>query len=78
MESMNIFTICPHGSAPNLCPQCLIGPRPEYEWKSGPSRPFKCPCCDGWGKRQAGLTVGTAIQYETCHACLGTGLVWGL
>lgn len=31
------------------------------------SIPYKCPVCDGSGK----------YKRKTCHACGGTGLVWG-
>lgn len=40
-------------------------------------RPYKCPCCDGYGKRQVIRQMMTAIIYEPCHACAGTGVVWG-
>ena len=41
--------------------------------------PYKCPCCDGWGKRidpeaMSGRTVYPKI---TCSSCSGTGIVWG-
>lgn len=40
-------------------------------------RPYKCPCCDGYGKRQVIRPMMTAIIFEPCQACAGTGVVWG-
>ena len=39
-------------------------------------RPWKCPVCNGSGKV---LPVGSAttITEYVCHACKGTGIVWG-
>lgn len=41
--------------------------------------PFKCPCCDGHGKRATvvGMYSGTAAEYSECVSCGGTGVVWG-
>ncbi len=38
--------------------------------------PYKCPVCDGIGKRiyYPDCTINT--QTVTCHACGGTGIVW--
>lgn len=38
-------------------------------------RPYKCPCCDGYGKRE-GRRVAKII-FEPCCTCDGTGVVWG-
>lgn len=40
-------------------------------------RPYKCPCCDGYGRRQVIRQMMTAIIYEPCQSCAGTGVVWG-
>ena len=40
-------------------------------------RPYQCPCCDGYGKRQVIRQMMTAIIYEPCQSCAGTGVVWG-
>ena len=40
-------------------------------------RPYKCPCCDGYGKRQVIRQMMTAIIYEPCQSCAGTGVVGG-
>lgn len=39
-------------------------------------QPHKCPCCDGYGRREVAQAMGTTIRYEQCHACKGTGIVW--
>jgi hypothetical protein len=38
--------------------------------------PFKCPCCDGWGRRYDPGPVATAINVVACVACNGTGIIW--
>ena len=47
--------------------------------------PYKCPCCDGWGKRLSGPSsyvedTGTVMistgGFVSCPACNGSGLVW--
>lgn len=40
-------------------------------------RPYKCPCCDGYGKRQVIRAMMTNINFEPCGSCGGTGVVWG-
>lgn len=40
-------------------------------------RPYQCPCCDGYGKRQLIRPMMTNIVFEPCHSCAGTGVVWG-
>ena len=39
--------------------------------------PYKCPCCDGWGKRQEVRSADTEAYREVaCPSCGGTGVVW--
>ncbi len=38
--------------------------------------PYKCPCCDGWGKRQVPVYGYNEYEERVCLACNGTGLVW--
>ena len=37
--------------------------------------PYKCPCCDGWGKRSKTNAEGN-WKDTVCSSCDGTGLVW--
>jgi len=38
--------------------------------------PYRCPCCDGWGKRdRPDAYTSTAIEKIPCLPCSGTGLV---
>lgn len=42
-------------------------------------KPYKCPCCDGWGKREIPLTgLGTSATPEKtdCPSCKGRGVIW--
>lgn len=44
---------------------------------SPPALPYKCPCCDGWGRRPNWRAVGTAADESIyCNACSGTGVLW--
>lgn len=44
------------------------------------TQPFKCPACDGQGKRvlPPAYSGGTCVSMteSPCHACNGTGIVW--
>lgn len=40
-------------------------------------RPYKCPCCNGYGKRQIIRSMMTNIIYAPCYSCGGQGVVWG-
>ena len=35
----------------------------------------KCPCCDGWGKRQT--IAANQPVWVSCTACDGDGVVYG-
>jgi len=41
-------------------------------------RPWKCPACDGWGRRAYfhGISEEMKKQLNCCGACDGTGIVW--
>lgn len=39
--------------------------------------PHKCPVCEGTGQAPAGLGVDNGTGTVTCHACGGTGIIWG-
>jgi len=41
-------------------------------------RPWKCPGCDGWGKRVyiPGMGKDNKAMLEICVACKGSGVVW--
>ena len=39
--------------------------------------PHKCPVCEGTGQAPAGLGVDNGTGTVTCHACGGTGVIWG-
>jgi hypothetical protein len=43
------------------------------------AEPKKCPCCDGWGKREIWLPIQASAEpiEKECFACYGTGVVWG-
>lgn len=48
---------------------------------SGAKSPHKCPVCEGRGTMQHGfyshgINSTTAINYETCRTCGGTGVLW--
>lgn len=43
-------------------------------------RPWRCPVCDGTGKTTypfAPAALYEMHEQEPCHACNGTGIVWG-
>ena len=40
-------------------------------------KPYKCPVCDGAGKLMSYLSGTATYPTETCHACCGSGIVWG-
>ncbi len=41
-------------------------------------KPWKCPVCDGWGKRMytPGISAQVKAQLATCESCHGSGVVW--
>uniref|UniRef100_A0A6M3L751 Putative chaperone n=1 Tax=viral metagenome TaxID=1070528 RepID=A0A6M3L751_9ZZZZ len=39
--------------------------------------PHKCPVCEGTGQTPGVLGPGTLTGPVTCHACGGTGIIWG-
>jgi hypothetical protein len=45
---------------------------PSAEKPIKPQLPHVCPNCKGDGKR-----LDSALERVTCHACAGTGIVWG-
>jgi DnaJ-class molecular chaperone len=47
-------------------------------WSAGLSAtPHKCPCCDGWGKRDAVRSADSVTQrLEDCPSCSGSGVIW--
>lgn len=38
--------------------------------KKNEKKPHRCPVCDGFGEL-------ILVEKNTCHACEGTGIVWG-
>lgn len=41
-------------------------------------KPWKCPACDGWGRRMhtPGIGEDKIVQLSTCSACNGSGYIW--
>lgn len=39
--------------------------------------PYTCPVCSGRGTVPSGFYSGTCSIEDPCHACGGTGIVWG-
>lgn len=39
--------------------------------------PYKCPACDGWGKRVPAVDTSSAWPAPVpCPACGGSGVIW--
>ena len=85
---MPVGRICPeHGwydDSGSTLGACCPEPVHTYPTPVHSRAPFKCPCCDGMGKRSRppwaagdldGWVASNTALYE-CVACHGTGLVW--
>lgn len=40
--------------------------------------PYKCPVCNGWGKRRLPPEEDAERGQVDCKACAGTGVLWGI
>lgn len=49
---------------------------PWYNAARASPQPFRCPVCHGEG-RVLDENSGTSALPRTCHACAGSGIVWG-
>jgi hypothetical protein len=68
----------------NECPQVHIGSagvrdaEAVFRHQEPPiRRPWKCPICEGAGMVTQYAPVMSSVSPVPCHACGGTGIVWG-
>lgn len=68
-----------------ICPKCgqwvfnsnLPHACPQITFTSTQNTPHKCPCCDGWGERNAVRPIDNVSErMQPCKACNGSGIIW--
>ncbi len=72
MLGNNLCCCTCHSTSGNY--QCKCCEKPGY-YTSG-KIPHKCPVCNGEGKKPHSREDGE-IRWEPCHACGGSGILWG-
>jgi hypothetical protein len=76
-----LYTHCPYcGTPTDTGYQCPYRCQPKtYSINPEPQRqPFKCPVCNGIGVLSSLYYKGVSgYPDKPCHACSGTGIVWG-
>lgn len=49
-----------------------------FQFEYPKTTPHKCPCCDGWGQRNAVKPIDNVSErLIPCSACNGSGVIWG-
>lgn len=63
---------CSSTAGVNSCP--LHGP--HYQGIAPRREPYRCPSCNGYGRRIPANPLPLTDPSESCRSCDGTGILW--